>query len=777
MAAPVLQAHTMRRGALTLRDAGGVPLAQFMVVSGSGITSWAITPSGGTAGHWNLPTDGTSPTPTTAGNTADLNGGPYTFAVTATNADGTSAPATLTINIAADTYTISSDAQASGSSASTAIRPSRASLGGKVIELARGSEARWQTDVSLTLQGFNTHAAGTYFTVQSEDANNQTTIRRLSLVGVQRAIFQDFLREMTLPADNTNDNLQTGQTGRSINVTGTSAGSQGASGDLTFRRLIGGAASGTTTNQWPTGISIAGSSTEKIRGITIESCKFYRVADAISLSDVEDVTITSPVVDHFCVNAFKCFGNFNNINVSDELYVRPCINAIAPGVHKDFGQWGSVNTSENVGNVTVLRGTYLICSPATGALTPIDGTQNEGTVCAQGSPFCNDISRYNTSGLTMNNVTIRGTFSDTAATNAMILEAGAGWDVRFVTNARGPANFAEFPSTAGFGTVLATTSGIVQGCVFHELRAAESSPLIDFPDLADDNTIMNDEVTPPATWTEAARVTFLSQFFQDPGRLVDYKSLTAEEILAEVREMYSAVEGGRLMNVNGTYRGRWFPDGTENDGSVFQATPPSAITSSTPTGTAEVGAPVVVTFQLDAAANQDVTIDPAVAGVTGSFSSDPVVIATGDASGTTTFTATSAGTAAITATDDRGLTDPATLNVTITAPAVTPTSYTLAASPSVAVLLNAISLLATLDAPATADVTVTMACAQAGSFTSGASVVIPNGQTTGVVTFVPTAPGTYTFTSTNDRSLSNPAAVNVTVIRTTVGILVRLGMR
>src|SRR6185369_17647234 len=100
MAAPVLQAHTMRRGALTRQTCGEGPLAQFMVVSGTGITSWSITQTGGTAGHWNtsgaIQTGGSSPTPTSTGDTADLNGGPYTFNVTATNASGVSNTAVLT---------------------------------------------------------------------------------------------------------------------------------------------------------------------------------------------------------------------------------------------------------------------------------------------------------------------------------------------------------------------------------------------------------------------------------------------------------------------------------------------------------------------------------------------------------------------------------------------------------------------------------------------------------------------------------------------------------
>ncbi len=115
-----------------------------MVVSGSGITSWAITLTGGTAAHWTTPTDGTSPTPTAAGVAAALAGGPYTFNVTATNGDGTSNTVVLTINVVANTFSVSKrseiNAVTTGGDAQAAV------INGKTVEFARGS-----TDLALAV--------------------------------------------------------------------------------------------------------------------------------------------------------------------------------------------------------------------------------------------------------------------------------------------------------------------------------------------------------------------------------------------------------------------------------------------------------------------------------------------------------------------------------------------------------------------------------------------------------------------------------------------------
>ncbi|API57982.1 hypothetical protein BSL82_00570 [Tardibacter chloracetimidivorans] len=138
MAAPVLvSSHTAYRGALTIAGDGGLVDLGFMLlaVGSSTPTSWSITLTSGTSGHWTTPTDGTFPTPTSTGDTADLNGGPYVFNVTATNADGTSNTCVLTISIRADTYSISSNADVSAARGTAGAN--NTTLCGKTLEVVR----------------------------------------------------------------------------------------------------------------------------------------------------------------------------------------------------------------------------------------------------------------------------------------------------------------------------------------------------------------------------------------------------------------------------------------------------------------------------------------------------------------------------------------------------------------------------------------------------------------------------------------------------------------
>jgi hypothetical protein len=202
MAAPTLADATIYRGSLTrpLSTTTGitgavVPLSALMVSSDGGktITAWSVTLTGGTAGHFNVTTDGNCPGVTATGASSQLNGGPYTFSVTATNADGTSSAKTLTINVRADTYTVATPLEVSSST--KGLKAVAAQLGGKTIEIATGSEATWATcnggdafvsTGRISMSGFSTHTGR--FTIQSENtayvtyANNSwTTISAMIL--------------------------------------------------------------------------------------------------------------------------------------------------------------------------------------------------------------------------------------------------------------------------------------------------------------------------------------------------------------------------------------------------------------------------------------------------------------------------------------------------------------------------------------------------------------------------------------------------------------------
>lgn len=240
--------------------------------------------------------------------------------------------------------------------------------------------------------------------------------------------------------------------------------------------------------------------------------------------------------------------------------------------------------------------------------------------------------------------------------------------------------------------------------------------------------------------------------------------LTKAQVLAKIRPLEGlAVASLGAMNTDGTYNGKLFPDGTENDGTVYQATPPSSITQSAPASEMTVGGDLVITYQLDAAANQVVTITPGVSGVSGSFSAATVTIGVGEASTTVTFTPTTAGTATLSATDDRSLTGPSNITVTVNSAAVSPTAYTQAADRASVSLGGSIRLTYTLNQPAVLDVTITPAVSGVLGAFSSPTVTITSGQTTGTVDYFPASIGTASFTTSDNRSLTDPAAVEVTV--------------
>lgn len=225
----------------------------------------------------------------------------------------------------------------------------------------------------------------------------------------------------------------------------------------------------------------------------------------------------------------------------------------------------------------------------------------------------------------------------------------------------------------------------------------------------------------------------------------------------------------------GTYAGALFPDGSWNNGTVYNATPATVISSSILLSSIQVGASTTVTYQLDAAAITPVIITPTKSGTgTGTFSAATVTIGTGEVSGTVDITATGVGTLNIGCTNNAGLTNPATLPLTITAAPVAPTTFTQSASPTTTNPGGLLTLTYVLNAPATAATTITAACTLSGSFVQGTTVAIPFGETTGTLTFIPSLIGTATFSATNDKSLTNPANIAVTVSACSVGQLKRL---
>lgn len=247
---------------------------------------------------------------------------------------------------------------------------------------------------------------------------------------------------------------------------------------------------------------------------------------------------------------------------------------------------------------------------------------------------------------------------------------------------------------------------------------------------------------------------------------------------AQVVAALTPLQGGPAERADGTYRGAFFPDGSVNDGTVFEGSPASEIAVSASSAELEVGQTGTFTYQANAAVSGDVVVTPVIANVAGTLSSATITILDGQSSASVQFTPTAlpSGQPSVTCTNDGGLANPTALAFNVVAGPVAPTTYT-QADGTFAALGTSITLTFVLDAPAVDAVTITSACTLAGVYPSGASVVIPFGATTGYVVFAPSTAGVGTFSATNDASLANPANIDVTVTACNTAQLIVLGIR
>jgi hypothetical protein len=108
---PVVEDQAISFGALTLSGAGGIIPTHTGVITSASITS------GDASSHWQIAADGTI-TPTAAGDTANLNLGPYTLGVSFNGGVDT---ATVTVNITASAYSAATMAEAKAAAAAIGV--------------------------------------------------------------------------------------------------------------------------------------------------------------------------------------------------------------------------------------------------------------------------------------------------------------------------------------------------------------------------------------------------------------------------------------------------------------------------------------------------------------------------------------------------------------------------------------------------------------------------------------------------------------------------------
>lgn len=782
MAIPTLTDFTQYRGNFTKISAGGVPLSAIMLASdgGSTITSWSVVQISPAAVHWTTANGTQSPVPNSSGDGANLNQGPYTFTVTATNADGPSDAKTLIINILANKFTVSSPNDVSGTG-TRSLKQSRSLLGGNAVQVARGSDAAWNcsggvaydTTHSLSCKDWNIHTAGTRITIENEDDNNPALIGQLSINGGTRIDVVNLRFSGFLSAANTVPNNQ------ELCFVTVAYGT--GSSDMTFTGLSGGAPiTATSRVQWICAMEFAGVTTTApypmLDGITVSNCDWLRVKSGILPRTVSNFWAHHNTVDSFLSNAWFLAGAQNlNVLFEDNVSGRPFQNPIETGDHPDQLQSGSSTARGNYTNITYRRNMLIYAN---------------GDFRAQG-PFFNDLLGASGGPYYFNNVTIENNFYDGIALQGIFMDCGTGWVIQRNTLIRGDGRTSIDGRWENTGIRQQQVAPLI-GTVTQNVLWVVSQ----FMDPAVYDAATNLDVT--GTWALPGTITTVApcssaiaayyathNLFVDPDVSgINYAALTIQEIADLLRLHYAAKAAGSAMNTGGadgpagTYKSCFFPDGTYNDGTVYQATPPSLITSSAQLDAIVIGQPDTITFQLDAPANLAVTVTPAVGVVTGSFSPTTVVIGVGEASGTTDFTPATAGAASITATNNRSLTNPAALPVTVTSPVNPPVSYTQALSVNAYTPYpTAITVTYVLNVVATEDVTITPACTLAGSFTTGATVVIAFGTQVGTATFLPATYGPAIFTATNDHSLANPSPAATTVTSTNLANMLVLGVR
>jgi len=775
MAAPVLQDWTMRRGALTLAPSaslagGGVPMAGLMQTGGDTVVTWSVTSGDMTGLQINA---------TTGALTASTNGGfgqvtiDRTLVIRATNVDGFD-EATLTVVCVANAYSVSNIADTASSGTGTTAR--KAGMGGKTLMFSYGMDVNLAGGTSrVDINAYNTHTGR--FTITSEfvDAEaNYTTLRLFRITNSSTRIDAEKLRFAPyLASSNSSSNAQ--NTG-ALTITGSSS-------DITLTDVGGGAPSGTLIQQWYTGLSISTAS-----NVTATNMRWFQCKNAISLGECTGCTISDFVVDTFASSGVFAGGNvFSNNTIENGIIVRGYRNPIDVGDHTDNFQFGGADPARSAsydGNVGRNVRFYQVNSNG-----------------AQQGPFFDDVGYTNESGFTgygQNNWVVENLAGDFFKLNPTT-DVGTGWALRNSSYWRSLSSedlglaFPAINSPAIAANMFnptftcpwddTKTTGLATGIVAMNVALTSAGQFGDWD--ANNYTFLNDHGALPASVNQTTQVPadlaayyVAADTFADPASAVgvDWAPMSAEEIDTLMNACFRAKLNGALKNADGTYKGMWFPDGTLNDGTVYQLTPPAAITSSIAVTEAVVGQPVEVTFQLDAVANQSVSIDPGVSGVAGTFSPDPVSIAISEATGTTTFTPTSAGTASITCANNRSLTNPTAITLPVTAPAVDPTLFTQVAGRPVIALGQSVVITYTLDEIATSDVVITPAASIAGAF-SPTTALIGFGSLTGTTTFTPSTFGTVSISATNDSALANPSAIEVEISACNTAQLIKCGIR
>lgn len=633
MAAPVLvSSHTAYRGALTIAGDGGLVDLGFMLlaVGSSDPTSWSITLTSGTSGHWTTPTDGTFPTPTSTGDTADLNGGPYVFDVTATNADGTSNTCVLTINIRADTYTISSPADwtaARGSANST-------TLCGKTAEIARACTGF--VSASLVVADHNTSESGTgYHTITNEDNDYPADVLRVRVMNSARVKLVG-LKTITTRA----------QTGGHYHIENTSGLTSNLIeiNDALIRGPVG------EVENTRNGIYIYPGITGEY---TIRNVDMQWVSNGFAASPNGTLKIYGGKIRYFTSNGVQT--NTPDLTIHDLIIMSPMrdtSNAVSPGQdHVDYIQLSDSATVDH-------------------------DIQRLWLVHADGDATCTFQS-----GTLVQSGVIKNVVMTSAALDAYgpMVNRGNGLDMSCITS----INQVAFPNL--------TTTATAWGDKYTAAGSGGGEPWVRFVGThtsvtasriwAGDNVggtltgvTLGDGVLEWRRYTSGGVQTAYdpSTVFQDYAALstIDYTSADTDGIIAALQAALSPSTTGAAKLSDNSYSTALYPDGGWNLGlpyaTKYTLTP--SVSEVEEDGSAIITANLLDEDDVSAVRGVDLVITLTEGGASGNTGTYQITIPAGENSGQVTATdaGTGAGSWTFTATTPTDLTDPAALDVPVT---------------------------------------------------------------------------------------------------------------
>lgn len=573
---------TLRVGYLTRASSGSVPLDNpgTGVLNSGTVTSWSLVRTSGDSGVWPTPiTSGRTPAPSRALTSAD-GGTSAVYEIWADTGSGlANTTRTLTISVqsaaeSAGAFTVSAKNDID-STASTGLRNASVigTVGGKRIEVQRGSDAAWansnfgtsagNADI-MRVRGFKTHTG--VCTITNSDDAHPARVGRIYLEDSINFRITGLTLCYGLTQWPENGVSASTQSSRQSVVAVYLTNSSGPVSGIEIDSNTFGAPTGYDDNsQWISGIDVRGSTYPNwISDINVHDNTFTKVRQGVSGGAWTSVSISTNSIITFCGDAISPLtsNGGTDITVEYNYIAAPMTLPTSTGTHPDFIQVGSTNCLNDAERIKIR---YNICNT------------NGGEKTAQG-PFFNDIGYWgSTSGghpagdllsngqyLTgyqcvdceaHNNIYIGG------FTNGLTLDYGTGWLVYNNTLVRGA--MVEIADQTSFGdpivrpTVLTntvtsaavTSAGTYAGNVSHSTISSGSGMTLT------DNINMG--ASPGGGVAhEAALYAFLDVYVQDSSDIADEAGVLAG---------YRAKVGGPLDLGGGKYAGALNPDGTWAD--------------------------------------------------------------------------------------------------------------------------------------------------------------------------------------------------------------------